>query len=476
MASQNLDIGEVLAIDETVQRTTSSPGFGVTTTGFVPKPFARLLAEKLALAQSLLGEDIDLTSGSVLRKILEVSALEDARVWAALAATYDDQFIVSARGEALSRLGTDLGVNRPYQQAAGKVKLTMTANLPAGTLSLTIPRGARMLTSGGHSVALQETAVFTNAEKVREPAVAAFYPGPDHNLDPAFNPGDGTTPQKIDRWHPDDVALNALKSLSSNLSLVTIEHTAPLTGGELRWPDERYRRMLLRCPRSIWTVEAIEFAVSQVPGVRQVKVQDMRGGLDIDQSIFGNFNFIERLFASSRDLANPYYFSVLVAPTPDAIWDGPDGLNLAVQSVLEDLRPISIFPDVQKANEVGVALLGELVVKGVPLPSGSRATVNNSQAARELIQRIFARLVRYIDDLPFGEPVRAAEITWAIMNEPGIVDVRNLVLLRCPPNFTAMDFSQGVPTVAQRFANGQNVPMGADEIPVFVDVVGLEIV
>ena len=62
----------------------------------MPKSFARLLAEKLALARALLGDDLDLGSGSAIRKLLEVSALEDARTWAALATIYDNSFVGSA--------------------------------------------------------------------------------------------------------------------------------------------------------------------------------------------------------------------------------------------------------------------------------------------------------------------------------------------------------------------------------------------
>jgi hypothetical protein len=100
-----IDLTDVLAIDETVTRSSGSAGFGVTPAGFLPKPFSRLLAEKIALAQQLIDPAIDLSSGSVVRKLLEVTALEDARTWAALAAEYDDSFVSTARGRALSDLG-----------------------------------------------------------------------------------------------------------------------------------------------------------------------------------------------------------------------------------------------------------------------------------------------------------------------------------------------------------------------------------
>src|SRR5262245_30261629 len=129
MADGILDPTDVLSVDDAVARSTEAGDYGLTDTGFVPKPFSRLLAEKLALARSLFGSDIDLAAGSALRKILEVSALEDARTWAALASMYDNQYVSSARGEALSRLGGEIGLPRPSLEARGAV--TLTAHLPS---------------------------------------------------------------------------------------------------------------------------------------------------------------------------------------------------------------------------------------------------------------------------------------------------------------------------------------------------------
>ena len=46
----SLDLTDVLAIDETVTRSTGSANFGITPAGFLPKPFTRLLAEKIVAA------------------------------------------------------------------------------------------------------------------------------------------------------------------------------------------------------------------------------------------------------------------------------------------------------------------------------------------------------------------------------------------------------------------------------------------
>ncbi|BCB74854.1 hypothetical protein Pflav_012640 [Phytohabitans flavus] len=133
------DTVDILAIDQSVITSTGSAGFGITASGFVAKPYARLLAEKLATARALLGDDLDLTGGSVIRKLLEVTALEDARTWAALASWYDNSFVVSATGAALDRLGEELGLPRPHEVAHGQVTLTLATALPDDVPTLTLP-------------------------------------------------------------------------------------------------------------------------------------------------------------------------------------------------------------------------------------------------------------------------------------------------------------------------------------------------
>jgi hypothetical protein len=469
----SVEVADVLAVDAAIQRASGADGYGLLLTGFVPKPFPRLLAEKLALAQTIFGAQVDLTSGSTIRKLLEITALEDARTWAALAGTYDSIFVSSAIGDALSRLGRELGLPRPWLEARGSVKVKLVEALPAGAAQITIPRGARLSTPGGHHVATTESITLSASSKERDVPIAAFYPGPEHNLNPAV------PSQKIDRWHRLDPALKPLvdAEAAASATLVAIEHTVALTGGERQWPDARFRELLLRAPRSVWTIGSVETAVSMVPGVRQVSVRDPMGGLDINQSIFGNFNFIERLFSTERDVASPYYFTVLVAPAPAAIWEGPDGLQATIESAIEDLRPIGIFPNVTQADQVGVGVQAQLVVEGIPLPSGSKQKVNESRAAEELKRRLLDRVGRYIDGLRFGEPVRAAEITWAMMNEPGIADVVNLRLRRFPSEFGSIQFGNAVPPGTVVLPPNANLPLQSQQIAVLVDdAAGLEII
>jgi hypothetical protein len=460
--NNRVESADVLAVDARVARTLRSEGYGVTQDGFVPKPYGRALAEKLALARELLGSDLDLGAGSAIRKILEVSALEDARTWAALSGIWDDLFVSSASGEALSRLGEELGIPRPFLEARGTLTIKLSGALPTGVDSLLLQRGSRLSTPGGHQVALDDTVRISQSSPRQVVNVVAFYPGPEHDLDPA------QPAQRIDRWHPLDPQLADLRAAeaAAGAALLALEHTQALTGGEQRWPDERYRQLLLAAPRSVWTVDAVRAAVSLVPGVRQVQVRDGWGGLDIHQSIFGNFNFIERVFGTDRDIGSPYYFTVLVAPTPAAIWDGEDGLRISVESAIEDIRPVGIFPRVVQAEEIAVGIAADLVVRGLPLPAGPRSVVNASPEALELKRRLLERVRRYIDGLQVGEPVRAAEVTWALMSEPGIADVRKLRLLVYPPELTSGAVS---PPPPRELACGDNAELHVNQIAVLVD-------
>jgi hypothetical protein len=126
---------------------------------------------------------------------------------------------------------------------------------------------------------------------------------------------------------------------------------------------------------------------------------------------------------------------------------------------------------VQEAEEVGIGISAALVVRGLPLPSGAPNAVNASKAAEKLKERLINRVQRFVDHLNFGEPVRAAEVVWALMNEPGIADTRDVKLIRYPPGFESVDFEADQTTPEpQRFACGENIELQVNQIPRFVDV------
>ncbi|MBS0290805.1 MAG: hypothetical protein JSS07_12320 [Proteobacteria bacterium] len=454
-----------LKLLEDLVRTTGDKGpYGLTEAGFVPKPYLQLLREGFAAASAVMGADVDLAPGSALRKILEVNAVELARTHALLAGVVDDLTVAGARGPALSRRGEELGVPRPFMRASGSVRLALTENVA----SLVIPRGTRLTSAAGNRHAFLLADVELGASgKTATAQVAAFFPGVTGNLDPT------AADQKLALWNdgydpaePGGDKLAALRAaaVAANKKLeevVTIAHTTALTGGEQRWPDESYRELLLRLPRSVWTPEAIQAAVSLVPGVRQAIVRDQDGGLDIEQSIFGDFNFLERLFAAERDLFGKASFSVLVAPEDGAIWGGPGNLLEQVLEAIEELRPIGVLPDVRPAIRTGFKVRAKVSVRGLPLPSGSHAVVNQSPPAMAFKQRLVERMNSYVSALAIHETVRASKLEYQLMSDPNVVDVQNLEILQ---SGTAIQGSEPV-----SLGEGVNLRVPADSMASLLD-------
>lgn len=444
-------------LDALARSTASGLDHGVTPAGFVPKPLARILDEKIALARALFGADIDLTSGSVLRTLLELTSVEDARLWTHLGLVYDDNFVATARGDALSRLGAELGLPRPFHRATGTVRLQLTADLPAGIPELVLPLGARLRSRGGTAAFLRESVRLDAATATADAGVTAFEPGPVGDLDPTAQV-DGDTPGLLDAFDPADARIAVATRLVAAGTLA-ITHTEPLSGGDRTWSDEAYRDLLLAYPRNLWTPDALRVAVSLVPGVRQVVVKDLYGGLDVNQSIFGNFSFAERLFSEQRSLGNPYFITVLVAAEEAAVWDGPGQLAERVRAAIDTIRPIGIAPSVEQALQVGVGFRARIGVDGLPTDAGAQAG---------LVGRIADRVRRYIGRLRIGEPVRFSEVIWAVMNEPGVSDARDLHLLRYPPRLTEDVLGGAEPYGVQELAVGQDVVVGPAEVPVLV--------
>jgi hypothetical protein len=342
------------------------------------------------------------------------------------------------------------------------VTFTLAGDLPASMPQVRLWRGTRLRARGGVGVFLRDGAVVDADRTEAQAAVVAFEPGPAGDLDPTAEVA-GDRPGLIDAVDPDDTAVAAEAELVAS-GVVTITHTAPLTGGTLAWSDEDYRDLLLSYPRNVWTPDALRVAVSLVPGVRQVIVKDLYGGLDINHAIFGNFAFAERLFTEQRSIANPYFVTVLVAGEEAAIWDGPGQLAERVRAAVDQVRPVGIAPAIEQADQVGVGYRGRIVVDGLPVtPDGP-----SPGAVAALVGRIEDRVRRYVGRLRIGEPVLFSEIMWSVMNEPGIVDVKDLRLVRYPPRLGRGHVGGNEQWVAEVVDPGADIRIGASEVPVLV--------
>jgi hypothetical protein len=171
-------------------------------------------------------------------------------------------------------------------------------------------------------------------------------------------------------------------------------------------------------------------------------------------------------------MSAPFFVTVLVAPTEAAVWEGAAGLRAAVQQAIRDVRPIGIFPDVGRAEQVFFTIEADVVTSGVPLPSGSVASRNLSPGALALKQRLAARLRGVVDGLGLAEPVRAAALSAAVMGEPGVVDVSGLHLIRFPFPVDTVGSGGESDTGPDVLDLDENLTVGADQIAVFVESPG----
>lgn len=99
--------------------------YGITQGGFVLKGIDILLAAALADAADALGPNTDLTTTSVVRKLLEPGLIEYGELWKELERQYYATYLSTASGDALDLLGDDAGFTRLTEFATGLVTITL---------------------------------------------------------------------------------------------------------------------------------------------------------------------------------------------------------------------------------------------------------------------------------------------------------------------------------------------------------------
>jgi hypothetical protein len=238
-----------------------------------------------------------------------------------------------------------------------------------------------------------------------------------------------------------------------------VNNEAALAGGKGKEEDAAYRSRLLGYPRTLWTLEAVRQAVKGVDGVRDVRLFDPLGGVDVSLSFFKFFSFSQRRFGTQRQIGTPYFFDILVAVLPGFPWEsqpGLTGVREAVEEAIGEVRPVSIFPNVRRADNVTVGLRAQVLVKPGHDRNGVLASIKEKLAAR-------------VDALGLGGSVLFSEVQCDCMAVAGVVDVQRLHLRRCPPLLAGVSFGP-----RQRFrgavieaAVGDNIDLLPNEVAVF---------
>ena len=372
------------------------------------------------------------------------AAAEDAELWRHLEDLHYSRFISAAVGADLDLLGEDLAVPRRFRYASGPVTLTLTDPLPDRAYLL--PAGTVLVTADPAPLTFHTTAAVTLT---------------------AAAPAATVTAEAFDAGPPGDVPAGAITGIDPvyqqlYLSIgapttVTAANAEPLTGGTGREPDESYRARLLGWPRSMWTLESVRTAVLEVPGVRDVLLSDPLGGVDVSQSYFGIFAFGRRPFSAERRVADPYFFDVVVAHDDARPWrtTGPvTGVFEQVNAALDRVRPVGVHPGVVEADHIEV---------------GVRAQVFTQPGydTQALVSAITQQLAD-AGGFKLGSDVLYSQVMRVFVNQPGVLDVQNLRLRRCPPAFGRISFGDvRFQSEVVEAGAGENLVMGPTEIAVF---------
>ena len=418
--------------------------FGVTADGFAAKGFDVILGEAMTRTQDMFGDDVDLSVTSPLWKILSVTASEDAQLWQRLEDVYYSRFISCAVGDDLDLLGDDVGVPRRFLPANGEV--TITVSQPQPGRAYLLPEGTIVVTADPSPIAFYSTVPVTLTAEAPSATVTvrAFQPGPQGNVPVG--------------------AITAIDPVFQQLYLSIVPPTTmsaanqqPLSGGSDQEPDEDYRARLLGWPRTMWTLESMRAAVLEVPGVIDVQLYDPLGGVDVSQGYFGIFAFGRRPFSAERRIGDPYFFTVVVAHELVRPWrttGAVPGIFELVTAAIDRVRPVGIHPNVVEADHIEV---------------GARAQVfiQPGYDTRALEAAITQRLSD-VGGLRLGSDVLYSQVMRAFVEQPGVVDVQNLHLRRCPPAFGRIAFG-AVPFQSEivEAGPGENLVMGPTEIAVF---------
>lgn len=418
--------------------------FGVTDTGFNLKGFDVILADSMTRAQQMFGSTIDLTTTSPLRKILEVTSAEDSELWKWMENLYYSNFVSTAFGDNLDLLGEDVGVTRNWLFASGVVTVKIAS--PATGRSYLLPEGTIVVTATPSQTFYTTAPIALNATTPQATVtVQSFDRGPANNIVAGAIVGI-------------DPVYQQLYLTNFGAATVTVQNAQPFRGGERFESDDDYRSRLLGLPRNLWTLERVRSAVLDLNGVIDVLLFDPLGGVDVSQSYFNLFNFNQRLFSSERSVGDAYFFDIVVAH--DFAWPwhttgSVPGIFERVSAAVDLVRPLGIHPNIVEANHINVGVRATVFIQG-------------GYDQQAVLASIKQRLASDIGALKLGANVLYSQVMCAFADQPGVVDVQQLHLRRCPPAFGRITFG-AVPyqTLVIEAAIGDNLEMGSTELAVF---------
>jgi len=366
--------------------------YGVTSTGFRPKPFSVILEELKQLAKQEFGEDIDLSENSRLLRFLEIVAKREDELWQMAEDAYYAGFIDFATGSSLDFLAALVGYKRiEARRASGSV--TFSRSTPA-TTDIIIPRGTRVATADG-------SVVFKTTEAVVLTAGSTSVDAPFEAVEAGAN---------------GNVVANTITKIVDPISgIEAVNNANPTSGGRDAETDEEFRYRIKTTIQSLGkaTLDAIVARVRSVEGVRSVKIEEndtmedhtAEGGLppkSFRVFVFGgDDNAVAQAIFDAKPAGVQPYGSV--SATAYDIDGNPHVVYFERPTVVE------IYIDVQVTTD------------------GTEVTE----------QEIKDAIKAYFDTLELGDDVIYNKVVAAVMSVKGVVDASVKIDTAYPPTGTS---------------------------------------
>ena len=366
--------------------------YGVTNSGFVPKPYSVILEELKQAAKSEFGEDIDLSENSRLLRFIEICAKREDELWQLAEDAYYAGFIDFATGSSLDFLAALVGYRRIVaRKATGTVTFSRST---AATEDITIPAGTRVATS-------DESVVFKTTEVV---------------VLQAGNTSVDAPIEAVEAGSAGNVAANTITKIVDPVSgIESVNNANPTSGGRDAETDEEFRYRIKTTIQSLGkaTLDAIVAKVRNVEGVKSVKIEE-NDTMDDNTGSGG---------------LPPKSFRVFV-------WGGDDS---AVAQAIFDAKPAGIQPygsisatayDIdgnphtvyfERPTEVAIYVDVQVTTDG---------TAVTEQEIKDAIKA-------YFDTLELGDDVIYNKVVAAVMDVQGVADATVKIDTASPPAGTS---------------------------------------
>jgi len=300
--------------------------YGVTTSGFVRKPFTAIMADIEAFLRAKFGDDIDLSPHTLAYQMLEACGYEIAKIWDALEDDYYNGYIEFATGISLDHLVALLTTRRKSATpATGTVVLSR--NAPGQTI--TVPKGTRVATQD-LALVYQTTQTADLTDLSVSIPIVALAPGASGNVAPA------TITRLID-------PISGVTSVSNPVATI---------GGADTESDEAFRnRVIAYAPSAKATPYSIKAALIGLEGVQHVDLREN----------FANSSITLTIAGGADDQISGIIDDVRAAGIP-ATWQRPTPVPVSVSANVSRI-PSADAPTVKSAVEADVmAYLGDLPI------------------------------------------------------------------------------------------------------------------